>query len=87
MQYTLFTTLAQYRLQGKINCITISTSTTNQGHKMTKQQKEMIKQLKAEINSPKHRLLEILRRIEEISPSESDKMGRIIWKLEVWQNK
>jgi hypothetical protein len=54
---------------------------------MTKQQKEMIKQLKAEINSPKHRLLEIMRRIEEINPSESDKMGRIIWKLEVWQNK
>ena len=54
---------------------------------MTKVQREELKHLKSEVNSPKHDLMRIMRRIDEISPRQGDEMGKIIGRLEWWQNK
>lgn len=55
--------------------------------RLTKQQAEALKHLKNEINSPKHKLIDYMRQIEEISPSQAAALGKIIGKLETWQNK
>lgn len=54
---------------------------------MTKSQREELKRLKSEISQPKSRLLDLLRRVEQISPSQGDQLARIIGRLEDWQNK
>ncbi len=53
---------------------------------MTKEQRETLEHLKAEINRPKERLIDLLRQIEEISPSQGKKLGGIIGRLEAFQN-
>lgn len=43
--------------------------------------------LKKECSQPKTRLLDILRMLRSIDPAQADKLGRIIGRLEDWQNK
>jgi hypothetical protein len=54
---------------------------------MTKDQREELAHLKREISQPKHQILDILRRVESISPSQGEQLGRILARLEDWQNK
>jgi hypothetical protein len=54
---------------------------------VTKDQREELKHLKSEVSQAKHRLLEILRRVESISPAQGNQLSRIIGRLEDWQNK
>lgn len=49
---------------------------------------ESIRRLKAEANSPKSRLIEIMSRLEEQGAiRESKSLGTIIGQLEAWQNR
>lgn len=57
------------------------------GVSMTKEQREELAHLKREINSPKRDLIDILRRVERLSPREAAKLETIIGKLESWQSK
>jgi predicted nucleic acid-binding Zn-ribbon protein len=54
---------------------------------MTNEQRERLMDLKREINSPKDRLMSLMRRIEEVSPSQAAKLGKIIASLETFQNR
>jgi hypothetical protein len=54
---------------------------------MTNQQREELKHLKREASSPKSRLIDLIRRIEAISPREGEKLSKIVARLEDWQNK
>jgi hypothetical protein len=54
---------------------------------MTKEQREELRHLKSEVNSPKSRLIDILSKLEQISPSQAKQLGQIIGRLEHWQNK
>ena len=54
---------------------------------MNKQQRTELARLKSEINQPKHRLIDILSRIEEISPRQAEMLGKIIGRLEDFQHK
>lgn len=54
---------------------------------MTTQQREELKRLKSELNSPKSKLLYLANRIEEISPAQGEQLLKIIARLEDWQNK
>lgn len=54
---------------------------------MTKDRKTELKHLVNECNSPKGRLMELLRRIEAISPPQARKLERIIGRLEAWQTR
>ena len=54
---------------------------------MTKQQREDLMHLKREVNSPKSELIDLIRKIEEISPREAEKLSKIVGKLESWQAK
>jgi hypothetical protein len=48
---------------------------------MTKKQREELKHLIDEINAPKSRIMELMDRIEAISPARARRLGRIIGKL------
>lgn len=52
---------------------------------MTKKQREELRHLISEVNDPKSRIMELMDRIEAISPARARKLGRIIGKLEHWQ--
>lgn len=54
---------------------------------MTAQEKQELKSLKSCINSPKHELLQLCRKVEAISPRQGEELSRIIGRLEWWQNK
>ena len=51
----------------------------------TAEKQSKIAQIKSEVNSPKHRLIDIVRKLEEISPREAGKLNTLIGKLEDWQ--
>lgn len=51
------------------------------------ERKQEILFLKHECQHPKRELIEILHRLESISKVESNKLGRIIGKLEDFQNR
>ena len=53
--------------------------------KRTEKAAEILR-LKKECNSAKDALIYIERRIRELSNSEADKLGKIIGRLEHWQN-
>lgn len=53
----------------------------------TKIQRAELKAWKSSINSPKHDLIQIMRKIDAISPRQGEELGRIIGRLESWQNK
>jgi hypothetical protein len=44
-----------------------------------------IAHLKAEVTSPKSRLISLALRMREVSPHEADRLERIIARLEAWQ--
>jgi hypothetical protein len=46
-----------------------------------------LRHIKSECNSPKHKLLDLARRLESISPREAAKLDAIIGRLEKWQNR
>ncbi len=48
--------------------------------------KELIKQIKHDVNNPKSELIRLQSRLEEISKSQAEKLGKIIGRLENWQN-
>jgi hypothetical protein len=52
---------------------------------MTKDQREELQHLKREANSPKSELIDLIRKIEAISPKEAEKLTKIVGKLENWQ--
>jgi hypothetical protein len=52
---------------------------------MTNKQREELRHLINEVNSPKSRIMELMDRIEAISPSRARELGRIIGRLEHWQ--
>jgi hypothetical protein len=52
---------------------------------MTNQQREELQHLKREANSPKSDLIDLIRKIEEISPKEAENLTKIVAKLESWQ--
>lgn len=54
---------------------------------MTKEQREELRFLKSEANSPKRDLMDLIRRIEAISPRDAAKLESIVGKLESWQHK
>lgn len=54
---------------------------------MTKEQREELKHLKAEISQPKHQLLDIIRRIEAISPKQGEQLARLVAQIENFQNR
>lgn len=54
--------------------------------RLTKQQAEELKHLKHELSQPKSRLIDIARRIEAISPRQGEMLGKIIARLEDFQN-
>lgn len=43
--------------------------------------------LQSEANGPKHELIRIMDRLEIASPKDAESLGKIIAKLEAWQNK
>ena len=53
---------------------------------MTNEQRQQLQHLKHEINQPKGILIDLLRRIEAISPAQGEKFARIIGRLEAFQN-
>lgn len=54
--------------------------------RLTKQQSEDLKHLKSELSQPKSRLIDIARHIEQISPRQGEMIGKIIARLEDFQN-
>jgi len=54
---------------------------------MTAEEKrEELQHLRGEVNHPKHELITLARRIEEISPRKARTLDSIIGRLEAWQN-
>ena len=47
---------------------------------------QMLEHLKREISQHKSRLMDIERKVREIAPMKADQLGRVIGKLEHWQN-
>jgi hypothetical protein len=55
---------------------------------MKKEAKEQVKDLMREINSPKSDLIKILSGLESVGATKlAEQLGKIIMKLEVYQNK
>jgi tetrahydromethanopterin S-methyltransferase subunit G len=54
--------------------------------KLTEKQASELQHLKHEINQAKSRLIDIVRKMESIKPSEAAKLGKIIGRLEHFQN-
>lgn len=54
---------------------------------MTQDDRDELTFLKREVNPIKSDLMDILRKVEAISPSQAAKLERIIGNLEAWQNK
>jgi hypothetical protein len=54
---------------------------------MTKTQREELKHLKSEAGSAKSRLIDLVRKVEAISPSQAEQLSKISARLEDWQNK
>ena len=52
---------------------------------MKKEQREELQHLKREVNAPKHDLIGILRRVENVSPTQARALRRILERLEYWQ--
>jgi hypothetical protein len=54
---------------------------------MTNDQREELAHIKREANSPKSDLIDLIRKLEVISPKEAEKLSKIVGKLENWQCK
>ena len=54
---------------------------------MTNDERRKLKELKADINKPKHKLLRILSEIESISPRQAESLAKIIGRLEDYQHR
>lgn len=54
---------------------------------MTNEQRRELVRLKSEVSQHKGRLLDILRRVEAISPRQGEQLARILSRLEDWQNR
>jgi hypothetical protein len=54
---------------------------------MTKQERERLARLRSEANQPKSALLDILRNVEALSPTQGRQLASIIGRLEAWQNR
>ncbi len=52
-----------------------------------KEKQEQVKFLKHEMNSPKEELMRLRDRLMEVSPSQAEKLGVLIGRLEDFQNK
>lgn len=48
--------------------------------------KETIAYIKHECNSPKSQLIRLASDLEKVSPAQSEKLNKIIGRLEAWQN-
>ena len=48
--------------------------------------KELLESIQHDINHPKHELICILSKLQEIDPKRAEKLSRIIGKLEGFQN-
>ena len=53
---------------------------------MTKQQREELIHLRREASQAKSRLIALASRIDAISPRQGEQLGKIIARLEDWQN-
>ena len=47
---------------------------------------EEIERIKQECNHPKSELIRLLSKLEEVSPTQAEKLSKIIGRLETWQN-
>ena len=54
---------------------------------MTKQQREEVRRIKNSVSFIKSDLIRTASKLRELSPREADKLDRIIFKLEGWQNR
>ena len=56
---------------------------------MGKREEKAIKimMIQSEVNSPKSRLLSLMNDMFEVCPAEAEKLGKIIARLEDWQNR
>jgi hypothetical protein len=52
---------------------------------MTNEQKKELEHLKRELSQPKRQLIDIYRKVEEISPAQARKLDKIIERLEAFQ--
>ncbi len=52
---------------------------------MNTAQKEELKRLKGEANSPKSALLRLAHQIEQISPIQAEQLRRLVGRLGEWQ--
>jgi len=53
---------------------------------IAKEKAERLEHLKSEVNQHKSRLIDIERKVRELSAKKAESLGRIIGKLENWQN-
>ena len=56
-------------------------------NEMTTQEAEKLAFLKKEVNSPKSALIQLMRKVGEVSPTQAAQLDAIIGRLEAWQNK
>ena len=54
---------------------------------MTNDERKKLKDLKSDINKPKHELIRILSEIEIISPRQAESLSKIIGRIEYFQNR
>lgn len=54
---------------------------------MTSADREKLKHLKEEVNSPKSKLIQLAMEVANVSPKQAESLEKIIGKLEAWQNR
>lgn len=56
-------------------------------HRLGLWERDELAHLKKECNSPKHELIRLLARIEQLSPAQARGLESVIARLEAWQNR